>query len=77
MDSLIYASVRQVAATWYAIALTQKKTSKDAAVIGMRQAEIYLSDLGLVGDAARSYLEGAQRSVDSNFEGRLDEVLKN
>jgi len=71
MDSFIYASVRQVGSTWYLIALTQKRSHEEALDIGMMQAEVYLSDLGIVGPATRPYLEGVSKAVASVTQGRL------
>ena len=71
MDSMIYASVRQVSSTWYYIALTQKRSHEDALGVGMMQAELYLSDLGLVDVAAAPYLEGARKAVAGVMQGRL------
>lgn len=71
MDNLIYASVRQVSATWYYISLTQKRSHEEALEVGMMQAELYLSDLGLVDDAAAPYLEGARKAVAGVMQGRV------
>lgn len=71
MDNMIYASVRQVSATWYFISLTQNRSHEEALDMGMMQAELYLSDLGLVGAAAGPYLEGARKAVESVMRGRL------
>lgn len=71
MDSMIYASVRQVSSTWYYIARTQSRSHEDALNVGMMQAEIYLSDLGLVDAAAHPYLEGARKAIAGVMQGRL------
>ncbi|GBF04904.1 hypothetical protein DAERI_030070 [Deinococcus aerius] len=71
MDSMIYASVRQVSSTWYYIALTQRRSHEDALNVGMMQAELYLSDLGLVDAAAAPYLEGARKAIAGVMQGRL------
>lgn len=71
MDNLIYASVRQVSATWYYIALTQKRSHEEALEVGMMQAELYLSDLGIVDAAAGPYLEGARKAVAGVMQGRI------
>ena len=71
MDSMIYASVRQVASTWYYIALTQSRAHEDARDVGLMQAEIYLSDLGIVEAAATPYLEGARKAIAGVMQGRV------
>ena len=71
MDSMIYASVRQVSSTWYAIAVAQKRSHDGALSLAMMQAEIYLSDLGLVEAAAQPYLDGARTAIDGVLQGRL------
>lgn len=71
MDSMIYASVRQVGSTWYYIALSQKRSHEDALNVGMMQAELYLSDLGLVDAAAAPYLEGARKAIFGVIQGRV------
>ncbi|WP_133161966.1 hypothetical protein [Deinococcus aerius] len=68
---MIYASVRQVSSTWYYIALTQRRSHEDALNVGMMQAELYLSDLGLVDAAAAPYLEGARKAIAGVMQGRL------
>lgn len=71
MDNMIYASVRQVSSTWYYIALTQKRSHEEALDVGMMQAEIYLSDLGLVDVAAAPYLLGARKAIDGVMQGKV------
>ncbi|WP_216322673.1 hypothetical protein [Deinococcus aestuarii] len=71
MDNMIFASVRQVASTWYYITLTQNRAHDDAVDVGMMQAELYLSDLGLVDAAAQPYLEGARKAIASVMQGKL------
>jgi len=71
MDSMIYASVRQVASTWYFIALTQNRSHEDALGVGLMQAEIYLSDLGIVDGATAPYLEGARKAIAGVMQGRV------
>jgi hypothetical protein len=70
VDNFIYASVRQVGATWYYIAVTQKRSHEEALDVGMMQAELYLSDLGIVDAAAGPYLEGARRAIAGVMQGR-------
>ena len=71
MDSMIYASVRQVSATWYYIATVQHQSHSAALSLAMMQAEIYLSDLGLVDAAAQPYLVGARTAIDGVLQGGL------
>ncbi|WP_221088307.1 hypothetical protein [Deinococcus aquaedulcis] len=71
MDHLIYASVRMIASTWYAIALLQQKTSNAARATGIMHAELYLSDLGIVDAAAAPYLEGAKQALKAGLSTEL------
>lgn len=64
-DSLIYAAARQVAATWYQLTRSQGRSHEDAREVGLMQAQLYLSDLGLVDAAARPHLEGAEKAIAS------------
>ena len=67
---MIFASVRQVGSTWYYIARTQGRAHEDAQDVGLMQAELYLSDLGIVGPAAETYLEGARRAMGGVMQGQ-------
>ncbi|GGN48311.1 hypothetical protein GCM10010842_40580 [Deinococcus daejeonensis] len=62
MDSMVFAMVRQVAASWYALALMQGCGGQQATETGIMQASLFLSDLGIV-DAAAPYLEGARDAM--------------
>ncbi|GGL20360.1 hypothetical protein GCM10010844_44050 [Deinococcus radiotolerans] len=62
MDSLVFAMVRQIAASWYALALTQGCGGQQATDTGIMQASLFLSDLGIV-DGAAPYLDGARDAM--------------
>ena len=58
----VFALVRQVASSWYALALMQGCTAQQATEMGVMQAPLFLSDLGIVGEA-RPYLTGARDAM--------------
>ncbi|UBV42507.1 hypothetical protein LAJ19_12895 [Deinococcus taeanensis] len=62
MDSVIFAMVRQVAATWYAMAGLQGHSAEQAGEVAMQQASLFLSDLGIV-EHAGPYLDGARKAL--------------
>ncbi|WP_155299208.1 MULTISPECIES: hypothetical protein [Deinococcus] len=62
MDHMVFAMVRQVASSWYALALMQGCTAQQATETGVMQASLFLSDLGIV-DEAPPYLTGARDAM--------------
>ncbi|GGR92707.1 hypothetical protein [Deinococcus sedimenti] len=64
MDSVVYAMVRQVAAMWSTLMYAQGHSADQATEVGMMQAALFLSDLGIVQDA-QPYLDGARDAMNT------------
>ena len=64
-----YVRERSVALQRFAYLVTRHH--EDARDVGLMQAEIYLSDLGIVEAAAAPYLEGARKAIAGVMQGRV------
>jgi hypothetical protein len=63
MDKMIYATVRQISASWYRIVVREGQDHEAAVKQAMGQVQFYLYDLGLGNEDAKMYLSAAHEAV--------------